>query len=442
MSGWSNWRPLRILDLVAQTVNSALRLREQPGRPLQDTLADYLRDKQLLLILDNCEHLIEASARLSDALLHAAPELRILASSREGLGIAGEATYHVPSLPVPNLKGDISSANLETFDAVRLFVERASAAKSAFALATANASAIAQICYRLDGIPLAIELAAAHVKSLPVETIAARLDDRFRLLTGGSRTALPRQQTLRGTIDWSYSLLTDAERVLLRRLSVFVGGCTLEAAEAVCAGEGIESFEVLDLLTRLVDKSLMMVDEHSAETRYCMLETIRQYSRDKLLDSGEGDSTRDRHLSFFMQFATDSEAKIMSTDQKRWLERCDAELDNLRAAFDWSSDTGDAFARLHLPAALLFFWSMRGYLSESIEALRVAVETTAKFELTPSLAQAQIKSLMAFSMMLTASDKNSQARHPAEEAVGLAERFADSVGHAKASLVLAMAELY
>jgi predicted ATPase len=308
--------------LVPQTVATVLGLRDETGQALTERLAGFLRDKQVLLILDNCEHLLEGCARLSDTLLRAAPNVKIIASSREALGIAGETTYHVPSLATPGGQpSEIKTqpSDLLQYAAVRLFVERAAAAKPGFTLNDSNAPVVAQVCARLDGIPLAIELAAARVRALPVEQIAARLDDRFRLLTGGSRTALPRQQTLRALIDWSHALLTEPERVLLRRLSVFAGGWTLEAAEVVTKDEGkrmkdeTDSFhpsafilhpsDVFDLLTRLVEKSLVNLDEQAAEPRYVMLETIRQYARDKLLESDEGESLRDAHLSYFTTWA-------------------------------------------------------------------------------------------------------------------------------------------
>jgi len=303
--------PLSDPSLIPQAVAGALSLREQPGQPILATLSDYLRSKQMILILDNCEHLISECARLTDAFLHASPKLRILATSREGLGIAGELAYRVPSLSIPNLKNLPPFENLSQYEAVRLFIERAIFSQPTFAVTNSNAPAVAQICHRLDGIPLAIELAAARVKSLPVDQIAKRLDDRFRLLTGGSRTALPRQQTLRAAIDWSYNLLSEAERVLLRRLSVFAGGWTLEAAEAICGGEGIEAHDVLDLLTHLVDKSLVVMEGDGGGGRYRLLETIRQYARDRLLESGEEAVVlRESHLEWFLGLAEQGESGI------------------------------------------------------------------------------------------------------------------------------------
>ena len=247
-------------SLVPQAVASTLGVREQPGRSLTETLSDYLRSKKLLLVLDNCEHLIEACAELAEALLRSCPELRILATSREALGIAGEIAWPVPSLSLPDLRRLPDVESLSRYESARLFVERAAAVKPTFTLTEQNAPAVAQVCYRLDGIPLAIELAAARTKVLSVEQISARLDDCFRLLAAGGRTAMPRHRTLHATMDWSHELLSvQEERCLFRRLSVFAGGFTLEAAESVCAGEDLQRDEVLDLLSHLVDKSLVVV---------------------------------------------------------------------------------------------------------------------------------------------------------------------------------------
>ena len=263
--------------LVTQTVASALDVREGPTRPIDQVLSDYVRNRQMLLILDNCEHLITPCAQLAEALLRSAARLCILATSREGLGITGETAWRVPSLSLPESQQAVSAETLLQHDAVRLFVERASAVDPAFVLTPANDALVAQVCHRLDGIPLAIELAAARVNVLSIEQIDSRLNDRFRLLTGGSRTAVARQRTLKAAVDWSYDLLSDSERRLLRRLSVFAGGWTLEAAEDVSSCDGGEREEVLDLVSRLVDKSLVNADSDGAESRrYRFLETVRQ----------------------------------------------------------------------------------------------------------------------------------------------------------------------
>jgi predicted ATPase/class 3 adenylate cyclase len=359
--------PLTDPGLIPQTVASLLGLREEAGHPVMTVLSDYLRAKTTLLLLDNCEHLIDACAKFADAILRAAPKIKILATSREALGIAGETAYRVPSLEIPNPKLQISIEQLSQYDAVRLFVDRALAVKTDFAVTNTNAPAVAQICHRLDGIPLALELAAARVKALSVEQIAARLNDRFRLLTGGSRTALPRQQTLRAAIDWSFSLLTEEERVLLRRLSVFAGGWTLDAAQAVCSCDPICADDVLDLLARLVDKSLVIFEQRGSETRYRLMETIRQYARDRLLESTEGETVRDRHLDFFVAFTEAIEPKLRGPEQPEWGERLELELDNLRSALTWclgQVDASRAEQAMRLAGALTWFWLSHGYWNE------------------------------------------------------------------------------
>jgi non-specific serine/threonine protein kinase len=363
--------------LVPQAFASALNVREEAGRPLLDTLMNFLRDKSALLVLDNCEHLVEACAKFVTALLRACPRLKVLATSREALRISGETTYRVPSLqtPDPAKAGQIPVTDLSQYEAVRLFADRATAVSPGFAVTSANARAVAQVCHRLDGIPLAIELAAARVKALPVEKIAARLDDRFHLLTGGSRASLPHQQTLRATIDWSYSLLTElppSERALLRRLSVFAGGWTLEAAEVVCAGPGVDAYHVLDLLTNLVDKSLVVVDDRGDELRYRLLETIREYAREKLYETHEEAQAQQHHLDFFLKLAETAEPELAGARQKDWLDRLEAEHDNLRAALNESLNSTPVVA-LQLAGALGRFWDVRGYFAEGREALQRAL---------------------------------------------------------------------
>jgi predicted ATPase/class 3 adenylate cyclase len=337
--------------LVPQTLASAIGVREQPGRAITETLLERLRAKSCLLVLDNCEHLLEACARLTEGLLRNCPEVRVLASSREGLGIAGETTYHVLSLSVPESEREATPDTLAPCDSARLFLDRAQSHHPSFGITDRNAPAVAQICRRLDGIPLAIELAAARVRAMPVEQLAGRLSDCFRLLTGGSRTALPRQQTLKAALDWSYDLLAEQEKVLYARLSVFAGGCTLEAAEAVCSGEGIADSDVLDLLTSLVDKSMAVYTHRPGEARYTLLETMRQYARDRLAESGEAPSVRDRHRDCFL-------AQMMGDDKTaEWFARMETEHDNLRGALDWCQEPGgDREAGLRLAERLYVFW--------------------------------------------------------------------------------------
>jgi predicted ATPase/class 3 adenylate cyclase len=350
--------PLTDPSLLPQTIASVFALREIPNTPLLDLLTNYLRAKQLLLILDNCEHLIETCAKLSADLLHACPQLKIIASSREALGMSGETVYRVPSLSLPD-PAQVTREAIVNTESIQLFVERAMAVQSHFVLTDSNASAATQICHRLDGIPLALELAAARIAVFSLEEIASRLDDRFRLLTGGSRTALERHQTLRALIDWSYDLLSDDERRLFRQLSVFAGGWRFEGAEAVCA-----DLDVLKLLTQLVNKSLVMVDEQGERTRYRLPETVRQYARDKLLESGDAEQVRDRHLDFFLHFAEEAEPKLRSGEQLVWLDRLQTEHDNLRTALGWSLESGKSDGALQLAGALYYFWLLRGYFSE------------------------------------------------------------------------------
>lgn len=287
-----------ILDplLVPRTIAIAIGLRDEPQRPVIDMLSDYLREKQMLLILDNCEHLLDVCALLIDTLLKRCPSLKILATSREALGILGEAVYHVPSLRVPEIRQLVEK--FREYESVRLFEERAQFARMDFSLTLENAASVAKICNRLDGIPLAIELAAARISTFSTEQIAVRLQENFSLLTTGNRSALPRHQTLQAAIDWSYDLLSPAEQTLFRRLSVFVNGWTLEAAASICSDTNFESEAIIDLLTQLINKSLIMFGTQ-VETRYHMLETIRQYADEKLVESGECDALRDRHFEYF-----------------------------------------------------------------------------------------------------------------------------------------------
>jgi predicted ATPase len=344
--------PLSEPDQVVPALAGVLELRDPSGFPLLDLVTNYLRNKHLLLLLDNCEHLIETCARLTDHLLRLCPYLKILASSREGLGIAGEVTYSVPSLSLPPHE-NLTSEALSTSEAAQLFIERATAVNPHFMMTTGNMIAIAQVCRRLDGIPLALELAAARVKLFTVEQIAARLDDRFRLLTGGSRTALPRQQTLRALIDWSYDLLSEPERLLLRRLSVFVGGWTFEAADAVCS-----DLDVLTLLEQLVNKSLVVMEEVQGQARYSMLETIRQYARDKLVESGQAAVLRDRHFDYFLRLSEQAQPELSTNRVFDWLDRLAEDYDNIRAAIEWGQAQRPQDA-LILTGNLAFFWLYR-----------------------------------------------------------------------------------
>jgi predicted ATPase/class 3 adenylate cyclase len=359
-------------SLIGETIASALDIREEAGRPPLDTLINALRGWRLLLILDNCEHLISACAEIAGTLLRRCPELRILASSREPLSIAGETIWPVPTLDVPEfVRGEEAPpiSSFEDLEAVQLFVERAAAVRPDFKLTPENAASVARLCWRLDGIALAIELAAARVKLLTPAQILARIDDRFHLLSSGSRDALPRQQTLGALIDWSYDLLSAPERALLRRLAVFVGGRTLEMAEEVCSGEGVKREEVFDLLAALVDKSLLSAETgRDGETRYTMLESVWDYADEKLTQHGETARYRGRHLDFFTRFAEEAEAPLLGPNQKEWLERASAQHLNLRFALRWSVEAPGGIERgLRLMTALTRYWEVRSYLAEGRE---------------------------------------------------------------------------
>lgn len=341
--------PLADQAQIVPAIAAVLEVREDPGRPLLTTLISSLRDRQLLLVLDNCEHLIDACAQLVNTLLQSCPRLRILATSREPLGVAGETIFRVPPLALPDSHAPPSLNQLLQVAAVQLFVARAQSVQPSFQAGTADATALAQIVRQLDGIPLAIELAAARVRMLTLAQIAARLGDRFRLLTGGARTAVARQQTLQALIDWSYELLAGDERTLLQRLAVFVGGWTLEAAEAVCAGDAVP--DVLASLSQLVDKSLVEVDPGGSAARYRMLETIRQYALEKLIVSGEADALRQKHASYFHDTL-----QTYGPIAPGWYQSHRVEMDNLRAALTWSqTSAGDPLLVLDLAYALACF---------------------------------------------------------------------------------------
>ncbi|MCE9520624.1 MAG: adenylate/guanylate cyclase domain-containing protein [Verrucomicrobia bacterium] len=358
--------------LVVETVAAALDLRQEAERPLTSTLTSFLRDKNLLLILDNCEHVVAACARLAEALLRSCPKLRILASSREPLGIAGETAWPVPPLSLPNHWREITAGpdameRLGEYEAVRLFIERATLARPAFQVTNDNIHLVAQICWRLDGIALAIELAAARIRVLTLQQIVERLDDRFHLLTTGGRNAVPRQQTLRSLIDWSYDLLSDSERRLFRRLAVFARGRTLEAIEGVCSGDGVEQFEVIDLLTQLVDKSLVYVEKTpELGARYFILESIWEYANEKLKEAGDVEAFRIRHLDYYLRFTEEAVPKVCGPEQREWLDIVEHEEFNVRYALDAAAEVpGQVTKGLRLLIATQRFVEVRGLFKEA-----------------------------------------------------------------------------
>ena len=458
--------PLADPAFILQTIASVLNLRAQIGISLKDILVDYLRAKNILLIFDNCEHLVEACAQLADELLRTAPGLKIIASSREALGINGETIYRVASLSLPD-PGQTSLEALDRFESIQLFVERARAVNPSFELTEKNAASIAQICRRLDGIPLALELAAARVSVFSAEQISARLDDRFRLLTGGSRTALPRQQTLRALIDWSYDNLGEDERALLRRLSVFAGGWSFEAAEAICSKSEVRSqnasregksraagnddmkdgflhpsdfiihpLDVLNLLTQLVNKSLVVADadNESGQARYRLLETIRQYARDKLLDVGESSQARTLHLHFFLKFAEEKisilRAQNRGQDAVLFISQFDVEYDNFRAAFEWALDQ-DVNASLRFIRALVDFWFRSGHGVEGIQWANDALAWTNQLpipeneEAAHQQISARLNALTALAWLSYTQGDNTAAIESSAKAIPLARQLDD-----------------
>jgi non-specific serine/threonine protein kinase len=419
--------PLSDPDLVPQAVASVLGVREVPGRPLTETLVEHLGTKGLLLILDNCEHLVEACAALTDTLLRSCPGVRILGTSREALGIGGENAWLVPSLILPDADQTAPAQVLASYEAISLFAERARAVASGFELTEVNAPAVTRVCRMLDGMPLAIELAAARVRVLSVEQISSRLEDSFGLLTGGSRTAMPRHRTLRAAMDWSHDLLSEEERVMLRRLSAFAGGFTLEATESVSEGEGIEEARVLELLGSLVDKSLVIFEEQDEETRYRLLETVRQYGRETLKESGEAGRVRSRHAAWYLDLAEEAEPELKGSRQLVWLECLEREHDNLRAAMRWLLEEGDSERVARLGWALWLFWWIRGFFSEG---RRWMEEALAKGSAMPASARAT--ALFVTGTMATGQADFRSAEPLLGESLGLFRGLGDKRGAAYA----------
>ena len=428
--------PLTDAQLVPEAVASVLGVKEEAGRPVVEALEKHVKDRQMLLILDNCEHLVEACADLVKQLLQSGSRLKILASSREHLHVAGETTYPVPALAVPDPSSAMTPEALTQYESVRLLVDRAAAALPAFQVTGQNGAAISEICRRLDGIPLAIELAAARVRALSVENIAARLNDRFRLLTGGSRTALPRQQTLRALIDWSYDLLTEKERILFRRLAVFAGGWTLEAAEAVASSGDVDEPLVLDLLVDLVDKSLVVVEAEGA--RYALLETVRQYAEERLKESGEGVAVRERHLDFYLALAEKAGAGLMGPEQPSWLGQLDADRENLLSAHAWCSRGSHATeSGYRLVHAIKLYWFMRGLLNLGYH---VTVEAISIPGLQPR-SLARCKALWVAGQICSYTGRYEEAERYLHESLAIARHHGDRRMVAAVQNILALAAL-
>ena len=405
---WADAAPIANGALLTSCVAGAFGVREVPSEPLVDTVVREVGDRHALLVIDNCEHVIDDAARLVDRILADCPRLHIVATSREPLGVRGEAAMRVPSL--------------DERDAIQLFVDRAQAARRGFVLTPECEEAVIEVCRRLDGIPLAIELAAARVRVLTPQQIADGLADRFRLLTGGSRTALPRQRTLEASVDWSYRLLSQSERALLGRLSVFAGGFSLTAARSVCADDAVPDASVLDLLTTLVDKSLVQPDAYGAavEARYRMLETIRHFARERLADDPDAEATRGRHLEYFLARAEEAGPRLERGDQVMWLDDLEADVDNLRAALDWAEQRGESELLLRLAAALWLYWLVRCRFEEGTAWLHTALVAAPAQTYTRAAALHGLGQISLFTLDI-------EAVAPAgQEVVAIGEHLADA----------------
>jgi predicted ATPase len=411
-------------ELLVPTAASVLGVREEPGTPILASLLEAVGAKTMLLVLDNCEHMAAACAELADCMLRACPRLRLLVTSQEGLSVSGELLWRLPTLTAPDVRWGVpvTRESVAGFEAVRLFVERAVAAQPRFALTDTNAPAVAAICARLDGIPLAIELAAVRVKVLSPEQILARLKDRFQLLTGGSRTAVPRQQTLRAAVDWSYELLGPPERTLLGRLGVFKGGWTLESAEEVAGWGDAASRDVLELLAHLVDKSLVSPRETvDGGVRYAFLETIRAYAAERAVEAGEWASLEERHAAHFLDLAQRAEPELQGPEQSRWLDVLAEEHENLRRALRTFLARGEAGPALRLCAALWRFWWIRGSWTEG----RTNIDAALRLAETGGPSPARARALRAGATLARGQGAYGEAEHLLQESLRIARALAD-----------------
>ncbi|HEX9038605.1 MAG TPA: tetratricopeptide repeat protein [Ktedonobacterales bacterium] len=408
--------------LAPHAVTSVLGIPERAGRPVTEALSDALRRKHLLLVLDNCEHVLAGCVQLIETLLHTCGQVHILVTSREALTISGETTWLVVPLRAPDVSQPPSIEELQSYEAVQLFVERARSVRPSFTLTTENAPAVAQVCHRLDGMPLAIELAAARMRALSAEQIVARLDHAYQLLTGGSRTALPRQQTLRAAMDWSYDLLPAHEQDFFRRLSVFAGSFSFEAAEAICAGEpgaAGEAYDALDVLSSLIDKSLVVMEQRGSAARYRLLEPVRQYGQDKLQESGEAAQTRRAHRDWYARLAEQTESETQQAQQEVWFERLEEEHDNLRAALGWSLEREEAETAARIAAAIHRFWLLRGHMSEGRSFLERALAAY------PAKTVTRVRALYAAAILASLQDDYSTGKRLAHESLALSRELAE-----------------
>jgi predicted ATPase/class 3 adenylate cyclase len=451
--------PLGEEDQIPHALADVLGVRPNASHSLISALQDFLRQKHLLLLLDNCEHLIEGCADLAESLLRTCPQVHILASSREALGVEGEVSFYVPSMNTPDPQHMPAFRFLNEFEAVQLFLDRAHSTSPNFSLTESNAESLARLCQRLDGIPLALELAAARLRVLSVEQIAARLDDRFRLLTGGSRRALPRHQTLQALIDWSYGLLTNAERVLFRRLCVFAGGWTLSAAEQVCADgptlglstggagkEGLQSEDILDLLDELVTKSIVIAEaSDSDKQRYRMLETIRQYAQQKLVETDEAVFFHDQHLDYFTRYAENYGRKVRSLEINQSIKSLDAEKDNLALALNWALESQEPWRvaqGLRIICALEQYGIIKGLreiYAWCLKGIHALPQNDPQW--MPILVKAKILSGKTSYVTYGVSTDFSEAEQRLEESVAMCEAIGDQSGTAIAMSALGYAKL-
>jgi predicted ATPase/class 3 adenylate cyclase/DNA-binding CsgD family transcriptional regulator len=423
--------PAMVGDAIAEPIG----VRPLPGMTPVQALSGALAQGRTLVVLDNCEHLLEACAEAATAILESCPGVTALATSRAPLGVPGESAWRVPALALPQEPAREPVESLSQYDAVKLFIERAMKARSNFAVTNDNAPAVAQICVDLDGIPLAIELAAARVRMLSIEQIAAGLADRFHLLTGGARSALPRHQTLRASVDWSHDLLSDQERVLFRRLGAFAGGFTLDAAEQVCADDQLDRYAILDLLTALVDKSLVLTVERGPAVRYGMLETVRQYAVQRLEESGEHRALRDRHLKHFAALAGEAEPALGAAGSDRWMTILDHEAPNMASALEHALAT-DPPAAMRIAVAHAIYWVVRGRMTEA-EAAYSAVLVA-----VPESSALRARALWGRAWNLLHGAGGELAVALAEEALALAEQFGDLSTAARALDVIGAVQIF
>ena len=427
--------PVAASELVLETIAKVLTLPETPDPSPIERLRVYLEARHLLLVLDNCEQVLEECAYIASLLLACCPRLRFLVTSREPLAVSGEVVLHVPALSLPDEAEPVDRARLLHYDAIRLFVERARAAELSFRLTDENAGAVIEICRRLDGLPLALELAAGRIRGMGVAELSKRLDQRFQLLTGGDRTALPRQQTLHAMIDWSYRLLPETEQVVLRRLGIFVGAFELQAAESVCAGayssqngpELITPETILPHLLQLVNKSLVQFNQESS--RYRLLETLRFFCLERLTEAGETPSLSSQHFAWYLQLAEHAAPNLSGPEQERWFARLEGEHANLRAALQWAIDEGLAEAAAHLALAVWRFWHTHTYQQEGLRWLERILALDGVIPLPQAVRPRLLNALGVLSHSLYLFDR---ARSYHTEALHLFREEGDRLGMAQA----------